>query len=134
MKTLNGEPSRRSLKKEPQLDRENFVNGHLKKFLAHVETREIKQYEPGSSPKHTKSSRVKRTDQTCQSDSKSSGRSKASSSDSEPNKDNEDPNDVAKKPDAFDPKEKRQAYDGWSLYKKTRISYAPVRRYQFMVD
>lgn len=57
-----------------------------------------------------------------------------SSTDSEPNKDNEDPNDIVKKPDAFDPKEKRESFEGWDLYKKTRISFAPVRRYQYMVD
>ena len=42
--TLKATPSRQSLKREPQLDRENFVNGHIKKFLAHVETREIKKH------------------------------------------------------------------------------------------
>ena len=47
-------------------------------------------------------------------------------------KDNEDPN--AKIESQFDPKELREQFDGWSLYKKTRISFAPVRRYQCLVD
>ena len=36
--------------------------------------------------------------------------------------------------DQFDPEELREKFDGWSLYKKNRISFAPVRRYQMMVD
>ena len=51
------------------------------------------------------------------------------------NKDNEDPNaKVESKADQFDPKELKEEFDGWSLYKKMRISFAPVRRYQCLVD
>ena len=61
--------------------------------------------------------------------------SRSKSEESEANKDNEDPNvTVDNQVDLFDPKELRQVFDGWSLYKKLRISFAPVRRYQFMVD
>ena len=41
---------------------------------------------------------------------------------------------MVEKADAFDQKELKDKFDGWTLYKKTRISYAPVRRYQYMVD
>lgn len=97
MKTLNEVPSRKSLKKEPQLDRENFVNGHIKKFLAHVETREIQQFEPGSSTL-MKRAKFKKNDKTCPSEdgSRLSGQNKAYSSDSDSKKDNLDPNDVIK--------------------------------------
>ena len=62
---MNLVPSRTSLKKEPMLDRENFVNGHIKKFLAHVETREIKTHhgiESSPANRHT-SSRKKKPDE-----------------------------------------------------------------------
>ena len=122
-------PSNASLRKEPQLDRENYVSGHLKKFLAHVETREIKKSSHWESAQATapKSVRSKVSKQS------SSERDK--SSESEHQKDNEDPTaTVGTKADHFDPKELRQIFDGWSLYKKMRISFAPVRRYQYMVD
>ena len=46
------------------------------------------------------------------------------------NKDNEDPNVMTEsRKDQFDPKELKQIFDGWSLYRKMRISFAPVRRY-----
>ena len=60
--TLKPTPSRQSLKREPQLDRENFVNGHIKKFLAHVETREIKKHissDPRENQLGTKSSGIR---------------------------------------------------------------------------
>ena len=130
---MNVVPSRASLKKEPQLDRENFVNGHLKKFLAHVETREIKSQhglENLSNADHKKSPRRKTQEDKMDDEEGQSSSSRSKSSDSEPNKDNEDPNSgVVEKADAFDPKELKDYFDGWNLYKKTRISYAPVRRY-----
>ena len=134
-RSLHMASSKASLKKEPQLDRENFVNGHLKKFLAHVETRELNRgsttWDPQSATQHTKTTKRSKLDTQGDDDEHSSSRSK--SSESGPNKDNEDPNAV-ERADAFDPKEKRQEFEGWGLYKKTRISFAPVRRYQFMVD
>lgn len=101
---------------EPQLNREDFVKGHLQRFLAHVETREIgKDADKDSVTYGQQSQRSK---------------SKSSSDESQVNKDNEDPNGkTEKKADQFDPKELCEEYDGWSLYKKTRISFAPVRRY-----
>ena len=121
--------NRQSNKKiEPQLDKENYVKGHFQKFLAHVETRVINKgtnnWEQSPSKNHTERSKGS---------NKSSSSSK--SDDSEANKDNEDPTaTTALKADQFDPKEMRQEFDGWSLYKKMRISFAPVRRYQMMVD
>ena len=66
-------------KVKPQLNREDFVLGHMQKFLAHVETRELnKDATPDTAKKMTGRSR---------------GTSKSSSSDdSQVNKDNEDPN------------------------------------------
>lgn len=123
--SLKEVPSKVSLRREPpQLDRENIVAGHLKKFLAHIETREIKTH----------------ADSTVRSQAGlNSDRSKASrgskSSDSGICKDNEDPTArIENKKDCFDPKELREEFDGWGLYKKMRISFAPVRRYQYMVD
>ena len=109
---------------EPQLDKENYVKGHFQRFLAHVETRDLNKGNANwdSSPNKTMHSGR----------SKVSGKSSSSSKseDSDANKDNEDPNATgAPKADQFDPKEMREAFDGWSLYKKMRISFAPVRRY-----
>jgi len=62
---MNVAPSRSSLKKEPQLDRENVVSGHIKKFLAHIETREINSHQgrdPGDAGLR-KSTRRKKTDE-----------------------------------------------------------------------
>ena len=75
------------------------------------------------------SSRSKRS-----SKSDSSRSNKSSDSALSGNKDNEDPNSIVPKLDQFDPKELRQVFDGWHLYKKNKISLVPVRRYQIMVD
>ena len=66
--------------------------------------------------------------------SKASASSRSRSDDSCANKDNEDPNAAVDEANQFAPNEHKQNYDGWNLYKKTRISFAPVRRYQALVD
>ena len=93
--------------------------------MAHVETREINNACTSSQSKlgHVASKRSLRS------------KSKSSCSTTSANKDNEDPNaTIENVVDQFEPKELKQEFDGWSLYKKTRISFAPVRRYQIMVD
>jgi hypothetical protein len=115
-------------KAEPQLVREDLVKGNFQRFMAHIETREVPK---PNSPIETKyKSKPKKSKESVSSRSKSNSDSDAA------NKDNEDPGTTAleSKADHFDPKELREFYDGWSLYKKTRISNAPVRRYQMMVD
>ena len=87
--------------------------------MAHIETREVNNAVTSSQSK------------LAHAGSKCSLRSRSkSSSATSVNKDNEDPNaTIENVADQFDPKELKQEFDGWSLYKKTRISYAPVRRY-----
>jgi len=94
--------------------------------MAHIETREVPK---PSSPIDSKY-KVK----TKKSKESASSRSKSNSDSDAANKDNEDPGTALEKTDHFEPKELREFFDGWSLYKKTRISNAPVRRYQMMVD
>ena len=94
--------------------------------MAHIETREVKK-------QATPSAKVQAAK-----DAKSSQRSNMSNFDESHDitKDNEDPNATYLESvvDQFEPSEFRGQFDGWSLYKKNRISFAPVRRYQLAVD
>lgn len=82
---LKEAPSKASLRKqESKLDKENFVSGHLRKFLAHVETREVKAHYDGTAVNRSQAALLNSAR------SKSSHHSK--SSDSGLGKDNEDPN------------------------------------------
>ena len=75
---------RQSRKKpEPQLDRENIVAGHIQRFLAHVETRDIS--------KGNYDGQTGRIDSDRSRDSLNRS-SRSKSDDSDANKDNEDPN------------------------------------------
>ena len=101
----------------PHLDRENYVQAAHRRFFDHLETREVLQ--------QASSTRT----------GKESNQSKDSKG-SDQNRDNDDPNGAGfeNPADQFEPGELREKFDGWTLYKKNRISFAPVRRYQLMVD
>ena len=74
--------NRQSRKKEPQLDRENIVAGHIQRFMAHVETRDISKGYDGQSGRIGSN----------RSGDSLKGSSRSKSDDSDANKDNEDPN------------------------------------------
>ena len=80
-------------KAEPTLNREDFVAGHLQKFLAHVETREIGANACPESSKLSKLSKQKKPGLDGEEGESARSSSQNSSDSGAPmKKDNEDPN------------------------------------------
>ena len=80
-------------KAEPTLNREDFVAGHMQKFLAHVETREIGANACPESSKLSKLGKQKKPVREGQEEDSARSSSQNSSDSGAPmKKDNEDPN------------------------------------------